>query len=283
MRKYESVTRFGKRGTGEIFNTGELIVVEEKLDGANASMTVVDGTVQCFSRNTVLDAHNTLRGFYQYAQGLYSVLEEGYIYYGEWLVPHTIKYPEEYLNHFYLFDIYDIEEDKYLSSRSVAEIGTRSGMYVVPKLSIGKFSSVGEVMEFVGSSNLAESGEGVVLKYWNSEKREVVKIVSDKFKESKGLPKQKVAGTSDSLHEFVSATVTEPRIEKLLNKLVDEGKIPEEYDLQDMPVILKSLGSSVYDDVMKEEADVLENMLKKKIGKFAPPIVKQVIAKRNAD
>lgn len=278
MRKYESVIRYGKQGTSEIFGSGEELIIEEKLDGANASMLQENGKIRCFSRNRELDEHNTLRGFYQYAQQFAGKLREGFIYYGEWLVPHKIKYPEEHLNKFYLFDVFDIKKDRYVGHLFTTHLGLEADLLFVPAFNITTYNSVDEVMKFVGKSKLAEKGEGIVIKYWNSSNRTVVKIVSDEFAETMGVKKQKVSKKSDVLQEFVEATVTPQRISKLLNKLVDEGVIGENYTLQDMPIILSSLGDSVYQDVMKEEFDVVEKMIKNKIGRYAPKVIKKVVS-----
>lgn len=277
MRKYESITRYGKKGTNEMFESGEELIVEEKLDGANASMLLEEGKVRCFSRNQELDEHNTLRGFYQYAQGFADYLTEGYIYYGEWLVPHKVNYHEEHQKKFYLFDVFDIKKDEYVEAINVLGYSINAGMLITPALKIDVFTSVADVMEFVGSSELGDKGEGIVIKYWNSDKRDAIKIVSEEFTESRGTKKQKVNTTSDSLQEFVSATVTPQRVSKILDKLVDDGSIPEDYDFQDMPTILKSVGSLIYEDVMKEESDVLEAIVKKKVGKYSPKVIKEVI------
>lgn len=277
MRKYESIKRHGKQGTNAMFESGEKLIIEEKLDGANASMMLEDGKVRCFSRNQELDEHNTLRGFYQYAQEFADRLEEGFIYYGEWLAPHKIKYDEEAYKKFYLFDVFDIASDKYLPIRKITRIGRMADMSFVPHFSLGIFSSVEEVMEYVGKSKLGEKGEGIVIKYWNSDKRDILKIVTPEFQEAMGVKPTKPK--KDMLQKFVEANVTEARIEKLILKLVDAGTLPEEFDITDTGAILKALGSSVYEDVMAEERDVLEKLVRKQISKHVPKIVKQVIVK----
>ncbi len=277
MRKYESITRYGKKRTNKMFESGEELIVEEKLDGANASMLLEDGKVRCFSRNNELDAHNTLRGFYEYAQGFADKMEAGYIYYGEWLVPHKIQYRQGCIKEFYLFDIFDINKDKYLNGMEMTSLGNKCGFIFVPTFEIGYFTSVDDVKKYVGRSQLSSEGEGVVVKYWNSDKRDAVKIVSEKFQEMKGMKPQKVKSNKDGLQQFVEATVTEARVEKLINKLVDEGVIPEEYDITDTGDILRNLGNRLYNDILEEEKDVLEDMVKKKVAKYAPIIVKKVI------
>ena len=105
------VVRHGKTFTQSTLVGNPQIVIQEKLDGANASFKRDGDKVLCFSRNTQLDEHNTLRGFYNWVQEnikAEDLVEDG-TYFGEWLVKHKLSYGENE-NKFYLFDIYD--EDK---------------------------------------------------------------------------------------------------------------------------------------------------------------------------
>jgi phosphoribosylamine-glycine ligase len=72
MKKYMDIERL-KDKYRDVFTIGENIVIEEKVDGANASFTTYvddDGncTVKAFSRNTELSEENDLRGFYGWSQ-----------------------------------------------------------------------------------------------------------------------------------------------------------------------------------------------------------------------
>ena len=108
VKKYPSITRYGKRGT-DFLEVGDRIVIYEKIDGANASFTREGDELVAYSRNIRLDECITLRGFYHFVKSLpVEEFEEGLIYYGEWNVPHTINYPEETRDQFYLFDIFDM-------------------------------------------------------------------------------------------------------------------------------------------------------------------------------
>lgn len=85
---------------------------------------------------------------------------------------------------------------------------------------------------------------------------------------------------------FVNATMTEARVEKMLYKLVDEGIIEEApFQIEDMGVILRNMGTRIFDDIMKEESDMLptdydENQIRKSIGRNIAQIVKNIIAKQ---
>lgn len=292
QKKYDSIIRHGKTGTHETVKDGDYVVIWEKLDGANASfMLNEDGTeILCFSRNNLLDAskENNLRGFYQWVQNNINIdcLYSNYIYYGEWLVPHKINYGDN-ANDFYLFDIYHKENKEYLNEEEVVKESNLLNIKTAPVLKngiIGKGFTLQEIFDMAGISKLAPDGkgEGIVIKNYSHKhkdgKQVFTKVVTKDFQENNGA-KIKIAKVSDPLGEFVDKTVTEARVEKMLLKLVDEGKIPEDYDLEHMGLILKSLGSSVADDIIKEELDELLKIVKGKIGRKVPNIVKEIITK----
>lgn len=80
------------------------------------------------------------------------------------------------------------------------------------------------------------------------------------------------------MQEFVESTVNKARVSKIIHKLVDEGLLNENYTIEDMGVILKNIGTRVFDDVIKEELDELLKMVKSKIGRMLPLIVKEILS-----
>jgi predicted ATP-grasp superfamily ATP-dependent carboligase len=69
MKKYHSlVSGSKKRFVDQVLKPGAHIVIEEKIDGANASFKLENGELTAFSRNNQLDETNNLRGFYQWVQ-----------------------------------------------------------------------------------------------------------------------------------------------------------------------------------------------------------------------
>ena len=52
---------------------------------------------------------------------------------------------------------------------------------------------------------------------------------------------------------LVESIVTEGRVHKLVNKMVDDGIIPENWDEHNMSTIAKNIGKDVYYDCVKEE------------------------------
>ena len=169
--------------------------------------------------------------------------------YGEWLCPHTIKYPDDKYNNFYMYDVYDLEMQSYLPQDKVVAIAENLGLTMVPIFYIGEFISWEHCMSFVGKSELgAESGEGIVVKSQtrlnDPDYRHpfYLKIVGEKFCETKahGHIKQTnpdVLAKLEADRELAETIITEARVTKILHKMVDEGIIPSDWDNHDMGTI----------------------------------------------
>lgn len=277
MKKYDSIPRYGKTGTQNILNKN--VVIMEKLDGANASFGVVDGELKAFSRNQELDEHNTLRGFYGWVKDNIdaSNLAEDTIYFGEWLAPHFVKYRKEHHHQFYLFDIYDAHENTYVPYE-IAEAHAGELRLNMPQVFFfGKLNDFSEVEKYVGMSELTEvpnTGEGVVIKSYDDECL-FVKIVSDKFKETKAIKQPSLSKTD--LDNVIDGVLTSHRVEKLIHKKIDLGLLPSELDITDTGSVLKALGSDVVDDIFEEEMNIFLDMLKKKISRKTPVIVRDIL------
>lgn len=291
IKKYMDIVRLGHKTTEGVIKEGDYITITEKIDGANSSFTVDGDNIACYSRNTPLDEHNTLRGFYNWIQTTMLPIKEklnsNYRYFGEWLVSHSIPYRQECYNKFYLFSIYDDEKQEYLSDDIVKSEAEKLGLNTSPYFYEGKYQSFEHLMSFVGKTELAlEHGEGIVVKNVNYKdsygKQIFVKLVHPKFAEvqKQKLPKNPNIAQFES--EFVGKYLTVARVEKLLNKLVDEGVLVEDYGIEDMGIILKNLGNRVYDDLIKEEGNELgeqfeEKDVRRSIGKKLPVYVKEIL------
>jgi len=286
MRKYNSIVRYGKPGTPQTLEGNAYIVIQEKIDGANASFKREGDKVLAFSRNTELDAENNLRGFYQWVQETIKpeTLPENRIFYGEWSAKHKLDYGENH-NKFYLFDVYNETRERYISFPLVGDYAINLGLNLVPVFYHGFFNSLEHIQSFIGKSMLGEVGEGVVVKNYDYESKHgdqlFSKFVSDAFAEVAQTKKHNIKDKADPLQEFVNSTVTTARVSKLIHKLVDEGLLKEDYSIEDMGTILKSLGSSVFDDIIKEESDALFKVVKAKVGRAVPNIVKAVLKEEN--
>jgi hypothetical protein len=291
MKKYMDVTRLGHRTTIGVLNEGDHIVIQEKLDGANASFRRDGDKLVAFSRNTQLSDENTLGGFYQFVQELNIHIGEGLIFYGEWLNPHKVKYPE-YEKTFWLYDVYDTSVGKYLSFDYVRALGETLGLNIIPVFYEGVYQGFEHLQSFVGKTALGgklgdiDTGEGIVVKnvdYTDRFGNQIfVKLVTDVFRE---VQKQKAPKDPQELTQeqiFVHQTVTEARVEKFLHKFVDEGILESTYGIEDMGTILKNMNPRIKEDILKEERDMLpeeydENKLNKAINRTVAQTVKKLL------
>lgn len=273
MKHYKDIRVFIDR-YAESFHKGDIISVTEKIDGANASFCLSDDGTEllAMSRKQVLDFKNTLRGFWNYVQTLDKhILDEhpNWICFGEMLVTHKIKYPEDKLNKFYLFDIWDKETEHYLPQTVVQEFAKEKGLLTVPIFYEGEYTSMKDLMKYVGTTKMGgERGEGIVVKNQSRLTTEddkhpaYVKIVDESFKEAnrvKIVDPEKMAARELSM-KLTERVVTQARVEKNLLKLVDEGLIPEDFDLENMGSIMKILPKRIFEDCMKEEPEMVNEV-----------------------
>ncbi|AGI11765.1 RNA ligase [Bacillus phage vB_BanS-Tsamsa] len=298
QKKYQDITRLGHKTTIGVLTEGDWIVIQEKLDGANASFRKGEnGEILAFSRNTALDEQNNLGGFWQFTQTLDpDLLLPHIVYFGEWLNPHKVKYPE-YQKQFFLYDLYDTNTGLYLDFNRVKDAHRMLDLNLIPVLYEGEYKGFDHLMSFVGQTKLGgrlgdiETGEGIVVKNVDFVDRhgnqKFVKLVTDKFREvqsQKPAKDPKVEATQEQV--FVNSTMTEARVEKMLYKLADEGIIGEApFQIEDMGIILRNMGTRIFEDIMKEESDMLpadydENQVRKAIGRNIAQIVKKIIAKQ---
>lgn len=295
IKKYTDVTRYGKSNTNGVIQEGDYITITEKIDGANASFCIDETNdlgVSCYSRNTPLSEENRLRGFYDWVINKIvsqkQKLNPNYRYFGEYLVPHKVIYKPEYYNNFYLFSIWDEENQKYLSDEIVKSEAVKLGIETVTYFYEGQYISFEHLMSFVGKSDKTlepDTGEGVVVKnvdYFDKYGNQVfVKLVSEKFAEvqKQKLPKNPNVNVGEI--QLVRSVLTTARIDKLIYKLVDEGLLKEDYAIEDMGTILKLLGTRVFEDITKEESDLFaeyeEDSIKRIVGKNIPTVVKEVL------
>lgn len=267
------------------FNVGDEIVIEEKIDGANSSFQydINSNSMLSFSRKQTLDPHNTLRGFFTFVNQLdISKFKKypTYRFFGEWLVKHTVVYPDNCYKNFYLFDVYDTENQKWLDYSNVKRLSEELELSMVHVFYLGNFINWEHILKFVGKTAMGgEYGEGVVVKNMtrlNDENNRLpfyTKIVTDKFKE-KAKCKTKVPLSMEVLKDIeykkalTSSIVTLARVRKILHKLVDENILPVDWELEDMSKVAKNLPMAVYKDCQKEEQDII-NKVGDDFGKYS--------------
>lgn len=275
QKKYMDIERLKDKYV-DGFQPGDHIIVQEKIDGANFSIRYdpESGGIKAFSRKKLLDLSNNLRGAWEWSQRLnenlvQEVLGNTLILFGEWLVSHTIVYPDNKYQNAYFFDVWNTETEKYLTQDKVKDIVERLGLNYIPVFYEGEFISWEHLKQFVGRTDLGdESGEGIVVKNMtrlndpNTRLPFYTKIVADKFAEKKSVKKFDEGKLEHraKLQAIVDSVVTEGRVRKLVHKMVDDGLIPEDWDEHNMGDIAKNIGKEVYYDCVKEEPETVEQV-----------------------
>jgi hypothetical protein len=139
---------------------GRPLVIEEKLDGANAGISFDEaGRLQLQSRGHFLtggarEQHFDLfkRWAHIHADALRAVLGHRFVLYGEWLyAKHTVLYDR--LPHYFLeFDILDTESGVFLPTGKRRALLSGVPLVPVPVLQTGVFAALSEVTPFLGRS-----------------------------------------------------------------------------------------------------------------------------------
>lgn len=280
IKKYLDIERC-KESYASTFEVGEPIVIQVKIDGSNASIAYDSKTnsLVAFSRRQALNEMNTLNGFWNYVQSLdvkafAEILGDRYIIFGEWLVPHSVKYPEDMYKKFYMFDVWDRETEQYLTQEDSLAIFDRLKNYIpnyVHTLYNGPFISWEHTLAFLKENIYGEAPcmEGIVIKrqdkLWSKSSRlpYYVKVVNEKFSEvhsskPKTIDPEKLAAR-EAEQAAVAEVVTKRRITKGLEKLIEDNIIPFDWDEHNMREISKTLPSFIYQDCQKEEPEIVIN------------------------
>lgn len=277
QKKYVDIERL-KDKYATAFTSGEHITITEKVDGANAAIGVdFDNTIVAFSRRNHLTMENTLQGFWDFVQGLdpqklIDVLRHRYILFGEWLVKHTIRYPDTAYKQFYVFDVWDKEVEQYTPWAFTYQVAQALGLQTVPLFYDGKFTSWDDIYSYVGKTqlNAEPTGEGIVIKSQDrldnkfSGTPAYVKIVAKEFSEvhqSKvhEVDPEKLAAKEAAL-EATKTIVTKRRVEKILQKFVEDDVIPVDWDEHNLGQIAKILPKACYKDCVKEEPETVNSI-----------------------
>ena len=279
IKKYLDIERC-KESYASTFEVGEPIVIQVKIDGSNASIAYDSKTnsLVAFSRRQILNEMNTLNGFWNYVQSLdiktfAEVLGNRYIIFGEWLVPHSVKYPEDMYKKFYMFDVWDRETEQYLTQEDSLAIFDKLKNYIpnyVHTLYNGPFISWEHTLAFLKENIYGETPcmEGIVIKrqnkLWSKSSRlpYYVKIVNEKFSEvhsskPKTIDPEKLAAR-EAEQAAVAEVVTKRRIIKQIEKFIEDQIIPSDWGGESMKQISKLLPKAVWNDIIKEEPEIVQ-------------------------
>jgi len=255
FKTYPKIHRLGKEEVEDILNTP--VTLQEKIDGANTSIWLDDGVVRCGTRTRELPLDESFNGFQEAVNAnpaIKSWLTEhpNLRLYSEWLVKHTITYPDDAYRKIYLYDIYD-DESGYYPQSEVKRIAQELGLEYPQVFAEDVIATPESIAEFVGKSFIAANGEGVVVKsihYTNKFGDNVyAKVVHEKFKESNAIVFGGNNKHSESYNEMyiVNKYCTLGRVQKIMQKLqnVTEKRLDMEHTSQ--------VAGTCYHDMITEE------------------------------
>lgn len=297
FQKYGKIKIVGHEDNEGIFdNPSDMIVIEEKMDGANFRFMIKDGKIIFGSRSQQLTSDegedtniqkNFLRAVNFIREQVWSNIDvteskkyEKYIFHGECMVSHTMSYDWDKVPPYLGFDIYDTENEEYFGIKIINTIFDELGLRLVPIVKIvtaGRLKDINEKMIPISRYSLHQA-EGIVFK--NYKKQIFAKLVQEKFKEKN----KKVFGEGKKYaktdEDYLTAVYcTNARIDKMIFKLIDEG------EKLDMPM-MKKLPTRVYKDIWEENWQEIMNlkgkvigfqMFKKKVTNRCLAVLKQVI------
>lgn len=274
-KKEDGTDAIRPKNTGA-FEPGDLISITTKIDGANASIAwdETTGKLEVFSRTNLLDKPGALRGFYDYVKTeiepkLDMSEHPDIVVFGEWLVPHSVSYNKEAYGKWYVYDIWNKKLGGYMVQSVVQGFCREYGLEYVEELYYGPFISWDHCRSFLKKSTRYGSGqEGIVVKnqtkLYDEDRRSpaYIKIVNEEFKESQKVKAKRELSPEELAAKergttLAASVVTEARVRKIILKLVDEGKLPPELGPKDMGAVMKQLPKLVFDDVLKEESEVV--------------------------
>lgn len=297
MKKYDKLKNRGF-SVDAFKDIGSGIIVQEKLDGSNASFTInaETGELEVFSRKIKLDENNTLNGFYHYVKELVDGFDDTQkemlkyvIVFGEWLVKHKVQYKEDAYKNFYVFDVYSKIYDFYTGPGHVIYACEKFNLkqvktfvrYSTYDLISGNADEIDtNIRSFIGKSELTEDGlhgEGIVIKndYNRSTDFECYKIVTDTFKE---FSKRKMNNEKKSNESVADYAITRARMEKQIFKAIDEDKLrKEDIVIENFGKVIKEVGQNFVDDIFEEEMEQMKKIIEKQIKRKMPIILREIL------
>ncbi len=232
---YPKIWNLGHAAIAELFD-GE-VVVEEKVDGSQFSMAVIDGELRCRSKGQqiVLDAPDGL--FIEAvatARELASALVPGWTYRCEYLKKpkhNALAYDRTPLRHLIIFDV-TIGREAYLAPPERDAEAARLGLEVVPVLHVGRIGSSQDLGAFLDRTSVlgGQKVEGIVIKnhhrFGADGKALMGKWVSEAFKEvHKRDWKKAQPGSGDIIERIGQAYRSKARWQKAIMHLAERGEL----------------------------------------------------------
>lgn len=198
FKKYQHIEKFGREEC-EGVDKGK-VYIQPKIDGTNSCVWIKDNEIHAGSRKRELSLNDDNAGFYSTIikdENIKRYLEEhpNHVLYGEWLVPHTIRYyKEEAWRKFYVFDVFELDEQndagRYIPYDEYSKELDKYKIEYIPCLMVVENPTMENLQTLLKENNYllcddSKMGEGIILKnydYHNKYGRQTWgKIVAEEF------------------------------------------------------------------------------------------------------
>ncbi len=309
FRQYDHLERQGHRNTRGI-EEGRVYVFP-KIDGTNASVWSDGETVFTGSRKRQLEVGADNAGFNTWVQSddpTATALREmalnfpELIFYGEWLVPHTLQtYTEDAWRRFYIFDVFERSADfrGYIKFESYKVMLNQACVDFIDPLAVytnptgAQLKAETENNDFLITEGQG-IGEGVVVK--NYEWRAAApdgwdrvwgKFVRSEFKSShrrtQGAPEKegKTEVERTIADEFVTPTLVQKNLAKVLINVFNDLLAAKTEDLESRPehpdfrtfMVNNYRGRIIPQLLGRVWADILDEEMRPIVKKFKSPTI----------
>ena len=285
--KYLKIKGLGDEENRELLTDPEaLIFIEEKIDGANFRFMVKGDRLIFGSRNqsigdSTIEIGGNWKRCVEFIKEKHEEkpFPEGYLYFGECMISHSMGYDWEKIPPFLGFDILSFETGDFLYYNEKVKIFKKSNLPIVPLIKKIKAKELNEFSdEDIPQSVYAlERAEGVIFK--NYDAQVFAKHVSAKFKEVNrkafgGGKKQ----AKDDGEVFIAVYCTNARIEKCIFKLLDSGA---KLDMLMMRDLMKAVFNDIIEENWKEISWSTYSLnfpkIRSRVGKRCVTVLKQMM------
>lgn len=269
--KYQHLEKFGNAEVDGILN-GECYVFP-KIDGTNAQVWFDGSRIRYGSRRREIQIESDNAGFANFIEGdseaakeLRSLVtaNEGVRFFGEWLVPHSLKtYRENAWRQFYIFDAKREGSDFYIHFDSLVELTAPYSVNLIHPIRIIQNPTLDDISRLLNQNTFLikdgeGEGEGVVVKnydFMNQYRRQVwAKLVTTEFKEkhTREMGAPKTTGTAMIEESITEQFLTVEMIRKI------HANISSEQDGWRSQFIPRLLHTAFYDLVRENLWDAVK-------------------------
>lgn len=284
FHSYEKVERLEKEECDGILNG--MCYIFEKIDGANAQIYLDTETreIAFGSRNRVLGIGDNLisgdsfRGFsnwvkeHNVALSKFFHIHPDFILMGEWLIKHSVQYDPTAYARFYVFDIYDSVNERYMAIeghrawQDLLELNLEFVHfdYSMPNPLLETLEEALDLPSHYG----AKFREGIVIKNYDFVnkwgRQPYAKLLHETFQEVKSI--KKVIDPDAIELTIQTQYVTEARVKKICNKIIDsiaplhlpgEQVFTLRLEMRHIPQVINMVW---YDIVTEDMHDILKRL-----------------------